>query len=266
MTVERRQELIKSLLELGFKQRRNDRYTWEHVEVRLLDFDGGVQLVWGDENGETFARGSKDETILTKIGQIMREHENAKAEFALLCNAVEIKLYELGVHVTCKEPTKAMLRLSPRRRPARKVVSDNPWRKKFYLKATGDLIFQLDASDEDDCAIELDYAGDYVQVKTAQDVIDILTKTRPDTKVVATYAKNVIYSFSSHKMFLFYIFNYGVTSVKKIECEVHQTSGDPVARALVSEEKLTREYFAIRLRRKMSDEDQTALLLLGKDS
>ena len=265
MTVDRRSALVVSLINLGFKQRRLDLYTWEYIEVRLLDFNGGVQLMWGDGNGESFAKGSKDETILKAVTRVMEEYKKTVADFAALCDEVEFKLYERGVFVTRKEPAKQMLKLSSRRR-ARKAVKEQPWRAKFYLKATGDYLFRIDSNDDADCSIELDYGDEFVTVKTAQDVIDVLTKTRASNPPVATTAKNVIYSFSSHKMFLYYIFNYGVTSVKKVECTVHQTSDDPVACALVGEEKLTREYFAIRLRRKLSEEDQAALLAAGKES
>jgi hypothetical protein len=264
--LEKREGLIKQLLEIGFENKLSpDRFRWNHIEVLLLDFDGRTRVTAGVADPVNYSARIKDETILKQIMVYVDKTKADQKMFDELCADVEAKLLEIGIYTV--QQTKTPKRPSRMRR--KKLILD-PWTARFALKINGDHLFRLCFADEgeypDEGQIELDYLNEFCAVKTADDVIRILQETKPDVRGVATVDKKAICSFSSYRLFLPYIFKYGITSIKSVTCDVVQTTDDPVARELVSFEKVTREYFRINLRNKMTLDDQLAVELVGKVS
>jgi hypothetical protein len=261
---EKRASLIKQLLEIGFVNKPSpDRFRWNHIELILLDFEGRCRLTAGVDDPDTFSARIKDETILKKIMTYVDKTKADQKMFDDICMDVQHKLEEIGIYVVQQVKTP--------KRPSRtrhKIAVRDPWASNFAMKINGDRLFRLSFDDEgifsDQGQIEIDYLNEYVTVKTADDVIKVLQETLPDVRVVASLNKNAICSFSSYRMFLPYIFKYGITSIKSVSCDVVQTTADPVARSLVEAEKVTREYFRINLRNKMTLEDQAALGSVGR--
>jgi hypothetical protein len=257
MSLERREELLQQLQELGFvKNRRPDLFTFHHIEITLLDFAGRMRLI-GGEREHIYGSRVKSETILKQVKIYVDEINKELATFSKLCSDVEMRLYELGIH-TVQEAPKSRAR--SRGRPQKKIRV-NPWSAMFYLKTNGVQLFSLHAEEE---GISIDYLHEWETVKTVDDVMKVLTETWPTTRGIGTVVKKSICTFGTFKSFLPYIFRYGITTVKKVECIVQQTSSDPVARELASLEQLTREYIKINLRRVPTLEDQLAMALVVK--
>lgn len=262
--LEKRAGLIKQLLELGFENKPSpDRFRWQHVELLLLDFDGRARLTVGVADPVNFSARIKDETILKHIVDALDKTKADQKIFDDLCADVEAKLLELGIYTV----QQSKLPKRPTRMRRKKIVAD-PWSTRFALKINGDHLFRLCFDDEgeypDAGQIELDYLNEYAVVKTADDVIKVLQETWPDVRGIATLEKKAICSFNTYRLFLPYIFKYGITSIQTVSCDVVQTTADSVGRRLVACEKVTREYFKINLRNKMTLEDQQALESVGK--
>lgn len=262
--LEKRAGLIKQLLEIGFENKPSpDRFRWNHLEFILLDFDGRCRLIAGTDDHDNFSARIKDETILKKIMTYVDKIKVDQKMFDDLCMDVQHKLNEIGIYVVQQVKT-------PKRpsRVRRKFAVRDPWSSNFALKINGDRLFRLAFADEgeylDAGRIELDYLNEYRIVETADDVIKVLQETLPDVRGVATLNKNAICSFSSYRLFLPYIFKYGITSIKTVSCDVVQTTDDPVARTLVESEKVTREYFRINLRNKVTLDDKAAIESVGR--
>jgi hypothetical protein len=256
---EKRAGLIAQLLEYGFHRQRGDRLAFHHIDVSLLTFDGRVRVVCNDKE-HTYTSRTMDTTILKQVLTYADKIKADIAAFGALCEAIEIRLYEMGVHTV--QPSKMPPRKN--RRPVKKRFFDSPWTAAFSLKLNGDRLFSLHYEDEG--VIEMDYLHEYKQVKTVDDVIKVLQETWPEKRVPGTVCKKAICTFGPYKLFLPYIFKYGITTIKEVECIVQQTSSDPVARELASLEQLTRKYFKINLRNKPSLNDQLAMALVGKVS
>lgn len=262
--LEKRAGLIKQLLEIGFVNKPSpDRFRWYHIEFILLDFDGRCRILNGTDDPDNFSARIKDETILKKIMTYVDKTKADQKMFDDLCMDVQHKLNEIGIYVV--QQTKTPKRPS---RMRRKVAVPDPWSANFALKINGDRLFRLSFDDEgifpDQGQIEIDYLNEYATVKTADDVIKVLQETLPEVRGVATLNKNAICSFSSYRLFLPYIFKYGITSIKSVSCDVVQTTPDTVASKLIDAEKVTREYFRINLRNKVTLEDQAAIESVGR--
>ncbi len=262
--LEKRAGLIKQLLEIGFVNKPSpDRFRWNHIEFLLLDFDGRCRILNGTDDPDNFSARIKDETILKKIMTYVDKTKADQKMFEDLCMDVQHKLNEIGIYVVQQSRTP---KRPSRIRRMRKMP--DPWSSRFALKINGDHLFRLCFEDQgefpDEGQIELDYLNEYVVVKTADDVIKFLQETVSEVRGVATLDKKAICSFSSYRLFLPYIFKYGITSIKTVSCDVAQTTADPVASKLIDAEKVTREYFRINLRNKVTLEDKAAIESVGK--
>lgn len=256
--VENRKELLAQLHELGFSRTRSDRLSFHHIEVSLLSYDGRVRATCGNEKEQLYSARVKTETILKKIKEWVDAINKEISAFSELCADVELKLFELGVYT--EQESARTARARGRCRPKRKMFA-SPWSAAFHLKANGDRLFYMHAEDD---TIELEYLNECVQVKTASDVLKVLLETQSAKQATGVFHKKSISTFGHYKTFLPFIFKYGVTTIKKVKCEVVQTTSDPVAQQLVAGETVIREYIKINLRNKPSLDDQAAINLMGR--